>query len=99
MSRLHTVNKSPHAAPALADCLRAASPGDSVLLIEDGVYAAISSSETAALCRQHALRLYALQADVEARGLSHCLAEDVELVDDAGFVRLCCAARDLCSWY
>ena len=37
---LHLVNKSPFDRNALDSCLRLANPGSSVLLIEDGVYAA-----------------------------------------------------------
>ena len=38
MSTLHTVNKSPFATQALVSCLNHAKAGDTVLMIEDGVY-------------------------------------------------------------
>lgn len=99
MSNLHTVNKTPHSGSALAACLRAASPGDAVLLIEDGVYTAVTGSDAVAACREGGVRLYALRVDVEARGLESRLAGGVEMVDDAGFVGLCCEFGKVCSWY
>jgi tRNA 2-thiouridine synthesizing protein B len=41
---LHTVNKSPFERNTLESCLRHAKNGSAVLLIEDGVYAAIAGS-------------------------------------------------------
>lgn len=99
MSSLHTVNKPPRSGSALAECLRAARPGDAVLLIEDGVYAAATGSDALPRIQADGLRLYALRADIAARGLERHLADGVELVDDAGFVGLCCEYRTVCSWY
>ena len=99
MSSLHTVNKSPLVADALEQCLRAAMPGDAILLIEDGVYAAIPSSPAHLACSAGGLKLYALQADIDARGLASRVPASVQRVDDAGFVALCCHYRKTCSWY
>ena len=44
MALLHTVNKSPFDKNSLSDCLRRATSGSTVLLIEDGVYGALSGS-------------------------------------------------------
>ena len=41
---LHTVNKSPFERNALESCLRLAASGSSVLLIEDGVIAALADA-------------------------------------------------------
>ena len=98
MSSLHIVNKTSQAGSTLAECLRAASTGDALLLIEDGVYAA-TSSDTVNACQNGGLYLFALHADVEARGLKWRLADGVEIVDDAGFVGLCCRFQKTCSWY
>ncbi|MBF0334232.1 MAG: sulfurtransferase complex subunit TusB, partial [Alphaproteobacteria bacterium] len=45
---LHTVNKSPFEKNALESCLSHAVEGASILLIEDGVYAALGGTSTAA---------------------------------------------------
>ena len=87
---LHIVNKSPAQTSALASCLRLAQPGQSLLLIEDAIYAATqavaaNSGIGAALAT---LKVYALQPDVQARGMDGKLAEGVTAVDYAGFVDL-----------
>jgi len=94
---LHTVNKSPHGHSALAECLRVCAADDVVVLIEDGVYAAIAGNSR--LPGPDAPKLYALSADVAARGLAPHLAEGVALLDYAGFVQLCCEHPVIQSWY
>lgn len=95
---LHTVNKSPFSSNLLEECLRFAGKKDPILLYEDGVYAAMANSAKLGLLKEamkdHAV--YALQADVKARGIS--LAEGVSLVDYAGFVDLV-AEHKVTNWY
>jgi len=91
MPILHTVNKSPFEKSAFKSCLDHAKPGDAVLLIEDGVYAATKG--TAAAARIAALNgdmsLYALGADLSARGISNsAMIEGITVVDYSGFVDL-----------
>jgi tRNA 2-thiouridine synthesizing protein B len=93
MPTLHLVNKS----AALAACLRVAAADDSVLLLEDGVYAAAAGLEPAA-SRNDECRLYALQVDVVARGLAGRLAEQIELVSDDEFVALVVAHQPIVTW-
>ena len=97
---LHTVNKSPFEASALENCLRYAREGASVLLIEDGVYAA--ARETAVSKQvQEALKsvsIYALKPDVEARGIQNRVMDGVRLVDYGGFVDLVVEHNAVQSW-
>ncbi len=44
MSILHTVNKSPFEKNNLESCLRYAKSGSAILLIEDGIYAALAGT-------------------------------------------------------
>ncbi len=90
MSMLHTVNKSPFNNDALSSCLKCALAGSSVLLIEDGVYAARKGTQYTDLIQQalQDKKVYALQPDLEARGMMSNLIDGVELVDYAGFVDL-----------
>ena len=93
MSTLHTVNKTA-ADDALAACLRVASSGDSLLLIEDGVYQAA----TLALHPQaQALKLFALQEDTDARGIN--LPSAVTPIDYTQFVELACQHARSVSWF
>ena len=87
---LHIVNKSPFQTSTLDTCLRLAQPGHALLLIEDAVYAATAGSATEARLRQACatLKVYALQPDLDARGVTAKLIDGVTLVDYAGFVDL-----------
>ena len=104
---LHTVNKSAFDNSALGDCLRVASANDAVLLIENGVYAALNSSQnhlphidSIKQLSANGTRFYVLQADCDARGLdSSALLSAFKIVDDAGFVALAAQASTLQSWY
>ncbi|ANG62681.1 hypothetical protein A8C75_09420 [Marinobacterium aestuarii] len=93
---LHTLNRAPSNAALLADCLRACSSGDTLLLIEDGAYCALAGQPIA---WPIGVTVCALAADVAARGLDNRLASSIEQVDDAGFVQLCCEHARVISWY
>lgn len=86
---LHMVNKSPLMYGNLRSMLRIARAGEPILLYEDGVYAAAKGAVSEGLIQEALQRhpVYALKADVEARGLSR-LVEGVQLVDYEGFVEL-----------
>lgn len=102
MSTLHTVNKSPFSHTTLASCLGVCQPGDALLLIEDGVYGALASSphaEQLRRARDAGVRLYALDSDLSARGLSGQQMDGIELTDYAGFVRLSAQQQRTQSWY
>jgi tRNA 2-thiouridine synthesizing protein B len=87
MTVLHLVNR-PAALPA---CLAAAADQDVVLLLEDGVYAAV-----AALAPDRPL--HALEPDVQARGLDLRLAGNVTVISDAGFVTLVETHQPVVTW-
>lgn len=97
---LHTVNKSPFERNALESCLQHAKHGSSVLLIEDGVYGALTGTAFTGRMEQ-ALRtvaVYALQPDVDARGARRRIIAGVTLVDYAGFVDLVVRHDAVQSW-
>lgn len=101
MSMLHTVNKSPFERPALESCLRLATPGAAVLLLEDGVYAALAGTAKSGLVegRNGDLKFYVLGSDLDARGLSEKpVIDGVETVDYGGFVDLVAAHDAVHSW-
>ena len=88
---LHTVNKSPFEKSTFRSCLDHVKPGDAVLLIEDGVYAATKGTVAAdyIAARNGDLSLYVLGADLAARGISNSvLIEGISVVDYGGFVDL-----------
>ncbi len=97
---LHIVNKSPFQTRSLESCLRMAKPGSAVLLIEDAVVAATTGTtaeaSVRAACAQ--VKVYALQPDLEARGLNTRVIEGVNLVDYGGFVDLTLEHNTTQSW-
>ena len=97
---LHIINKSHGQTSALASCLRLASDGHALLLIEDAVYAATvagatSSGVGAALSR---LKVYVLSPDVQARGMAARLVDGITPIDYAGFVDLVATHPNNQSW-
>jgi tRNA 2-thiouridine synthesizing protein B len=97
MSILHLVNKSPYERNSLDTCVGYCREGDAVLLIEDGVYAAISTVKAAS--RLSGLDVCVLGPDLQARGISEDkLVEGVKVVDYADFVDLVEAKDKVQSW-
>lgn len=100
MAILHTVNKSPFSNNSLGRCLDMAKDGSAVLLIEDGVYGATKDTSTSSRLEEvmKNVKVYALMADVEARGVKERVIDGVELVDYAGFVKLAAESSQVQSW-
>jgi len=98
---LHTVNKSPFEKNALESCLRFTKEGDAVLLLEDGVYAALQKTAfddkmTEASKR---IKIYALLPDVEARGMrAEDLIAGIQPVDYGKFVDLVVENNTVQAW-
>ncbi|WP_457648419.1 sulfurtransferase complex subunit TusB [Profundibacter sp.] len=91
MATLHTVNKSPFETQALLSCLGHTKAGDTVLLIEDGVYGAVGNTALADAVAGlgGAVTLAVLAPDLKARGIDEGrLMDGVKTVDYAGFVEL-----------
>lgn len=98
---LHTYNKALSSGAArVQDCLRMLGPGDSLLLIEDGVYLAAQLSPGTALRSQipAGVSLYTLDPDVVARGISRKIPADFSGIDYSGFVQLCLAHPRVVNW-
>ena len=82
---LHTINKS----SAWADSFGLINENDCLVMLEDGVYLALSEVNYG----------FAIRADVEARGLLKKTPKSVELIDYDEFVRLCVRADKICAWF
>ncbi|OOG22466.1 sulfurtransferase TusB [Thioalkalivibrio denitrificans] len=88
---LHTVNKSPFERNTLTACLGHALPESAVLLIEDGVYAAMNGTAFEKDVRKamEDRTLYVLGPDLLARGLTaDQVIDGIQVVDYEGFVEL-----------
>ncbi len=85
MATLHLVNNP----TALQSCLDVASDGDSVLLIEDGVYGATKDVDRS---------LLVLALDVEARGLKERIPNTAESINYDKFVALVETHKPIVTW-
>jgi tRNA 2-thiouridine synthesizing protein B len=95
---LHTLSRAP-SHPAFTDCLRLLSAGDALLLMADGVYAALAGSDAAAALAASGAAVYVLAADARAAGVHERLAPAVSAVDYAGFVELSERCPTQQAWY
>jgi len=99
---LHIVNKSPAERNTLDSCLRvsAAGVGGALLLIEDGVYAAMRGHAFEPRLREAMgrMKVYVLQPDLDARGIGTAVIEGVESVDYGGFVDVVAQHKNCQSW-
>ena len=97
MGMLHLVNKTPYDAGNLSTAATIMKGDDELLLIEDGVYAAMKNGKGAALL--DGLKVSVLGPDLAARGISEDkLVDGVSVVDYAGFVDLVEANDKVQSW-
>jgi len=97
---LHTVNKSPFERNSLDSCLQHVGKGHAVLLIEDGIYAAVKGTAAAKQLTEAGknVEVYALQPDVDTRGMKGRLMDGIKLVDYGGFVDLVAKHERVQSW-
>lgn len=101
MSTLHTVNKSPFERANLQACLGHVQAGDSVLLIEDAVIAALDGNTFAPALADAAkqIKLFVLGPDLKARGFDPAkVATGVAVIEYDGFVDLAAENSTVHSW-
>lgn len=96
---LHIINKSTSHSALFEQCLDVLHPEDSIILIEDAVYACSDSEATALFSKN--ITVYALQADIQARQIDTTgqLTHRVNVIDDEEFVQLCTMHKKTMSWF
>ncbi|QJD58416.1 sulfurtransferase complex subunit TusB [Pseudomonas sp. gcc21] len=98
---LHILRHSPGSETRFASCLRGLGPQQSLLLLEDAVYGLLPRSRTLASLQilPGSVRLYAIEADVLARGIAlDDLPERLKLIDYPAMVQLCVYHSKVVSW-
>lgn len=101
MTTLNIINKSPFEKRTLEQCLSRIGEGDSVLLIEDAVVAAVSGTLFSDQLKNSAKTnpLYVLEPDLQARGLAESgLVSGFNTVDYTKFVSLVTEHDRVHSW-
>ncbi|MGK3142387.1 sulfurtransferase complex subunit TusB [Pantoea sp. C2G6] len=94
---LHTLFHSP-AHSDLETLLLMASEGDDLLLLQDGVLAALAGSRALAQLSACKATLWVLDEDVQARGLAGQISTNVRSVDYTGFVTLTVRHQQQMVW-
>lgn len=98
MATLHVLSHSPFTDSRLSSCLRILGSQDALLLCGDAVYAlqdGIAHRQALELMPE-SIALYALDEDVQARGL--VFPTRLTLVDYPGFVALSCQYDKVNTW-
>lgn len=98
MATLHVLSHSPFTDSRLSSCLRLLGSQDALLLCGDAVYAlqAGSAQRQALELMPAAIALYALDEDVQARGVAH--PTRLTLIDYPAFVALSCQYHKVNTW-
>ena len=97
---LHTWNKADSHLASIASCLAVLGAGDSLLLIEDGVYAALDQDflQRFAACGRAGARLCALAEDLAARGISARISPVADVIGYKEFVALSLQHQQVVNW-
>ncbi len=96
---LHTVNKSPFERNSLQTCIANLDDKGVILLIEDGVIGATNTDKSFLISELASSgRVYALTADLEARGIADKVIDGIKLVDYKDFVDLVIEHKSSASW-
>jgi tRNA 2-thiouridine synthesizing protein B len=95
---LHVINKT--TAHLWRDCITALAANDALLLLEDGVFAAIAGHENQLLLQQPPLqlKLYALAEDLAARGITASTSPIFSSISYREFVALSLAHAKVINW-
>ncbi|WP_039057673.1 sulfurtransferase complex subunit TusB [Enterobacter sp. Bisph1] len=84
---LHTMSRSPWQCD-MAAMLRLMNPGDDLLLLSDGVTAALKQGRYIELLLNAPIKVHVLKEDIAARGLDGQISHSVVKVDYNDFVSL-----------
>ncbi|WP_434638446.1 sulfurtransferase complex subunit TusB [Klebsiella sp. I138] len=94
---LHTLSTSPWHTDLRA-MLRLVKDGDDLLLLSDGVLAAVAGGSFLEILQSAPITIHALQDDIDARGLAGQIADSVVRVGYTDFVRMSLKHPGQLSW-
>ena len=94
---LHTLRHSPWQAD-IEGLLRMLGDGDELLLIQDGVFAAIDGGRFIEMLNNAPITVLALKDDIDARGLAGQISTKIDVVGYTDFVKLAIKHSTQMSW-
>ncbi len=101
MAMLHIVNKSAFGNATLNSCIKTATQGSSILLIEDAVYAAMGNTSMADIVKEamNKASISVLGPDLAARGMDQSkVIEGISVIGYDGFVDIVAETDNVQSW-
>jgi sulfur relay protein TusB/DsrH len=94
---LHIINKSPTDHKLYQRCFNSLMAGDALLFIESAVFVCVDKEHITTQTAN--ISYFLLEADIRARGLSQQCDYPFHVIDDNGFVDLCCQYKKTISWF
>lgn len=94
---LHTLSHSPWQCD-IDGLQRMLRDGDALLLIQDGVLAAVEGSRYVEILTNTPIKVYALKDDIDARGLAGQISARIDVVGYNDFVNLAVAHTSQMNW-
>ncbi|EOC1339055.1 sulfurtransferase complex subunit TusB [Cronobacter dublinensis] len=94
---LYTLSRSPWQTD-LDALLRLVRPGDDILLMQDGVVAALNDSRFLSVLLASPARVCALENDIEARGLNAQISRNIATISYTDFVELTVKHASQMAW-
>lgn len=94
---LHTLSRSPWQCD-IENLLRMVRDGDELLLIQDGVFAAVAGGRFVEILNAAPIKVLALKEDLIARGLIGQISTNIDVVDYTDFVNLAVKHTGQMSW-
>ncbi|OLQ78789.1 sulfurtransferase TusB [Photobacterium proteolyticum] len=85
---LHTISTSPFQTQDLQRCLQYLRPDDEILLLQDAVSAGIEKNSWCEAIKKSGVKIYLLEADLAARGLTDKVDNSINVIDFKGFVSI-----------
>ena len=95
---LHIISKSPTQHSALKDALPFITNTDTVIFIDDGVYACTSQLDLIQSLNEIDCRVTALIEDIDTRGLTS-INDKIDIISMSDFVGLSFSCSKTLSWY
>lgn len=94
---LHTLSRSPWQCD-INGMLRMVQSGDDLLLLQDGVIAAIEDSRFVEILYNAPIKVFALKEDIAARGLNGQISAKIDVISYTDFVNLAVKHTSQMSW-
>ncbi|MCG8709644.1 sulfurtransferase complex subunit TusB [Brenneria sp. 4F2] len=94
---LHTLSHSPYHCD-IDTLIRCLGPEDALVLLQDGILAALADSAVGNRLRDASIPLYVLKNDTDARGLTEQISDNFKLIGYNQFVQLTVKYSQHLAW-